>query len=239
MIPNTVHAPKSGRLRYFSMSLDQAIQSKFQLLLKEGEAILRGHGWPSDDNYRHPDQVDYVRFRTEALNLVRRVCGPDSDHYLELRRLADDKNSAFNSYYFRDCFAVLQAASRDMEHGLLADVRVLVAAEVLDDFIEQAEYLLRGGYHVASASLAGAVLEDTLRKLAEKHGLVVPERTKLDSLNADLAKSGAYNKLVQKSITAYSDIRNNADHGHFEQFKKEDVEAMVNWVRRFVTEQLS
>jgi hypothetical protein len=221
------------------MNLDQAISDKFALLLKEGEEILRQHGWPSDEHYHHPEQVDYVRFRTEALNLVRRVCGPESDHYLELRRLAEDKSSAFNSYYFRDCFAVLQAASRDLEHGLLAEVRVLVAAEVLDDFIEQAEYLLRGGYHIAAASLSGAVLEDTLRKLAEKNGLTIPDRTKLDPLNAELAKAGAYNKLVQKSITAYSDIRNNADHGHFDQFEKDDVEAMVKWVRRFVTEHLS
>jgi hypothetical protein len=221
------------------MNLDQAISDKFALLLKEGEEILRQHGWPSDEHYHHPEQVDYVRFRTEALNLVRRVCGPESDHYLELRRLAEDKSSAFNSYYFRDCFAVLQAASRDLEHGLLAEVRVLVAAEVLDDFIEQAEFLLRGGYHIAAASLSGAVLEDTLRKLAEKNGLTIPDRRKLDPLNAELAKAGAYNKLVQKSITAYSDIRNNADHGHFDQFGKDDVEAMVKWVRRFVTEHLS
>lgn len=220
------------------MSLDKAIQEKFSLLLKDGENILRRNGWPSDDQYRHPEQVDYIRFRTEALNLVRRVCGPDSDHYLELRRLAEDKNSAFNSFYFRDCFAVLLAASRDLEHGLLTEVRALVAAEVLDDFLEQAEYLLRGGYHIAAASLAGAVLEDTLRKMAAKHGLSVPERTKLDPLNAELARACAYNKLVQKSITAYSDIRNNADHGHFDQFAKEDVDAMVKWVRRFVTEHL-
>ncbi len=30
-----------------------------------------------------------------------------------------------------------------------------------------------------------------------------------------------------------ADIRNNADHGHFDKFKREDVEDMVKWVKRF------
>jgi hypothetical protein len=221
------------------VTLDEVLRTKFDGLLKEGEVVLRRHGWPSNDNYSHPEQVDYIRFRVEALNLVRRACGEKSDHYLELRRIAVDKTSAFNSYYYRDCYAIVQAAARDYEQGLLSEVRALVAAEVLDDFLEQAEYLIKGGYFVPAASLAGAVLEDSLRKLAEKHGVAIPDRTRLDSLNADLAKAGAYNKLVQKSITAYADIRNNADHGHFDQFKMADVDAMTKWIRRFVTDHLT
>jgi hypothetical protein len=53
-----------------------------------------------------------------------------------------------------------------------------------------------------------------------------------------LAKSGAYSKLVQKEITAKADIRNNADHGHFDKFTKTDVEEMIKWIRRFEREQL-
>lgn len=52
-------------------------------------------------------------------------------------------------------------------------------------------------------------------------------------MNADLAKANVYDKLVQKRITGLADIRNNADHGHFDKFKREDVEDMVKWVKRF------
>jgi hypothetical protein len=47
-----------------------------------------------------------------------------------------------------------------------------------------------------------------------------------------------YDKLVQKRITALADVRNNADHGHHTKFKQEDVEDMVNWVRRFLADNL-
>ena len=52
-------------------------------------------------------------------------------------------------------------------------------------------------------------------------------------MNENLAKAGVYNKLVQKQVTAMADIRNNADHGKFEEFDLEDVKDMIKWVKRF------
>jgi len=180
----------------------------------------------------------YFRFRTEALNLVRRSCGEDSDHYSALKRLAESKNSANNSYYLAHCLGVVEAAQRDLDAGILFDLRALIAAELLGDFIEQAEALLAAGYHHPAASLAGAVLEDTLRELSLKHGLPIPQSTKIDRLNADLARANVYDKLIQKRITVLADIRNNADHGHFARFSRQDVEDMVRWSRRFTAEYL-
>ena len=219
--------------------IDERLVERFDCLLKEGEQILRQYGWPSDDNYRHPEQVDYVRFRTESLNLIRRACGESSDHYRELRKIADGERTGLNSYYYRDCFAILQAAAGDYRAGMLFDIRSLVAAELFVDFLEQAQHLLENGFHVPAASLDGAVLEDGLRKLCAQHSIEVPERTKIDRLNADLARASVYSKLVQKNITAYADVRNNADHGHFEEFTKEDVASMIAWVQRFLAEHLA
>jgi hypothetical protein len=217
--------------------IDERLKERFESLLKEGEGTLRRNSWPGDQ-YRHPEQVDYIRFRTEALNLIRRACGENSDHYRELRKIADDSSISLNSYYYRDCFAILQAASRDYASGMLFDVRSLVAAELFVDFLDQAKHLLENGFHVPAASLAGAVLEDGLRKLCTKHSIPIPDKTKIDSLNADLARAGVYSKLVQKNITAYADIRNNADHGRFDQFKRDDVESMIAWTNRFLAEHL-
>ncbi len=57
--------------------------------------------------------------------------------------------------------------------------------------------------------------------------------TKIDRLNAELAKANVYDKPVQRRITALADTRNNADHGHFAKFRREDTEDMVKWVKRF------
>lgn len=218
--------------------MQELLADKFRQLIEEGTAILRSSGYDGNNYHRFPDKVDYLRFRTEALNLVRRACGESSDHYRELRRLAEDKDSANNSYYMNVCLGALQAAERDFSAGLLFDLKALVQAELLGDFTDQAETLVNEGYHVPAASLAGAVLEDALRKLCHARGLPVPEKTKIDRLNADLAKASVYDKLVQKRITALADIRNNADHGHFDKFTPEDVVDMVKWLRRFTADYL-
>ena len=121
---------------------------------------------------------------------------------------------------------------------MLFDLRRLISAELLGNLLEQAEFLVTEGYHVPAASLAGAVLEDTLRKLCDKHGITYPKKTKIDSLNSELAKRGIYTQLTQKQITAWADVRNNADHGHFDKFTAPDVAEMVKWVRRFAEEQM-
>jgi hypothetical protein len=115
----------------------------------------------------------------------------------------------------------------------------LVRAELLDDFLDQADALLRQNYHVPAASLAGAVLEDTLRRLCDKNEIAYdPAKSSLNTLNTELARAEVYDRLVQKKITAEADLRNSADHGQFAKVRPEDVGDMISWVRRFVEEHL-
>ncbi len=57
-------------------------------------------------------------------------------------------------------------------------------------------------------------------------------------MNADLTKTGVYNLLKLKQITALADLRNKAAHG-LGGFTKHDVESMIKDVRRFMTEYFS
>jgi hypothetical protein len=79
--------------------------------------------------------------------------------------------------------------------------------------------------------IAGVVLETALRQLCDRENI---PHGKLDKMNADLAKAGKYNKLMQKRITALADIRNSAAHGNFNQFTQQDVENMMNEVEQFL-----
>jgi hypothetical protein len=218
--------------------LTEKITEKFKKLIAEGQQIMAHSGWNGQYFAHHPSSADYLRFRTETLNLIEKVCGENSVHYSELKRISEGKDTANNSAYFALCYGTLEAAYNDFNEEFLFDIKALISAEILDDLLEQAETLQKNGYHIPAASLAGAVLEDSLRKICEKNNIETPNETKIDSLNTSLAKSGAYSKLVQKEITAKADIRNNADHGHFDKFTKTDVEEMIKWIRRFEREQL-
>jgi hypothetical protein len=220
------------------MTIQERILEQFNRLLSEGQQILSQSGWDGKKYQRHPSDIDYQRFRTEALNIVKRACGEDSDHYSELKRVCENEKTCYNSYYFKECYGVLQASKNDFEGGWLFDLKALVAAELLGDFIDQAEMLFQQGYIHPAASLTGAVLEDTLRKLCVTKKIEIPEKTKIDRLNADLARAAVYDKLVQKRITALADIRNNSDHGHFDKYTAEDVEDMIKWVKRFSADYL-
>ncbi len=216
------------------MDVKEKIISKFDKLIGEGKKILQNCGWDGHEWYRHPSNIDYIRWRTETLNLIKRVCGEDSEHYKRLLQIAKDDKTKNNSYYFSLCYGIVEAAKRDFDDDFLADVKYLVRADLLDGFLSQAEMLLREGYHVPATSSAGGVLEDTLRKLCDKKNISYPDKTNIDTLNISLAKANIYDKLVQKEITAKADLRNNADHGHFDKIKQDDVADMIKWVRRFM-----
>ena len=52
-------------------------------------------------------------------------------------------------------------------------------------------------------------------------------------MNNELATAGAYNKLDQKNVTAWLDLRNKAAHGSHAEYTAEQVEMMLTGVREF------
>jgi uncharacterized protein (UPF0332 family) len=169
---------------------------------------------------------------TSCLSLLGRVFGEQSAHYQRLKE-------QFPSYpkwpNVEQAFGVLLAAKEDFESESLFSLKQLIEADIFDEFLEQAEHLLMAGYFQPAAVIAGSVLEDGLRKLCLAKEISLPDHPKLEWMNTELAKTGAYTKLLQKKITSLADIRNNAAHGKWTEFEKSDVEAMVRDIRDFMT----
>jgi hypothetical protein len=176
-------------------------------------------------------------WRVKARNLLSRACGVESEHYRQFESTEKGGLYVTNYRVMLSQKAVFLAAKEDFEGGHLRSIRSLVHAEVFDDELEQATELLSAGYKVAAVVVAGAVLETTLRTLCGDNS--VPVRTSdgkpvaLDRMNADLAKAGLYDKLVQKRVTMLADIRNKAAHGDSAGFDDDDVKGMIADVERF------
>ena len=134
--------------------------------------------------------------------------------------------------------AVLRSAKEDIEGGYLQKVETLVSASIFSDFLEMAEHLLDNGYKDPAASVIGAVLEDGLRRICIKNGITLKIKEDISSLNQKLAQNHVYNPLQQKQIQVWNDIRNNADHCHFDQYKLDDVTDMLKRVRSFLADYL-
>jgi len=58
-------------------------------------------------------------------------------------------------------------------------------------------------------------------------------------MNAELARAKVYNVLVQKQITALTDLRNKAAHGQWKEFTKDQVATMLPQVRDFMAANFS
>ena len=131
---------------------------------------------------------------------------------------------------------ILRAVVEDVEQGFIETVRQLITAEVFSDFFEQATYLLENGYTAPAASLAGAVLENGFRSIASSNGVQVRTRDDLSSLNGRIASKGIYNRLVQKKVSVWIDVRNAADHGQFDDFSDQDVKELIKGAQSLLAE---
>ena len=53
------------------MTLSDQIKKQFKTLLKEGEKTKRKYGWKGSNWNNLPPEDDYVRFKTQVLNLIK------------------------------------------------------------------------------------------------------------------------------------------------------------------------
>jgi hypothetical protein len=136
-------------------------------------------------------------------------------------------------------FDVLEAFREDAESGFLADLEASINAGVFEDFLEMAEHVLAEVHKTAAAVIAGFTLEEHLRKMCARESIditEVGEPRKANTLNADLAKAGAYSgKTEAKDVTAWLGRRNDAAHGHHDRFTDEQVGQMIEGVRGFIS----
>lgn len=175
----------------------------------------------------------FTGWRTQVLNFLINLLG--NNHVYTQNFEKEVKNA-----YLRDVGrgqGILLAVREDILGGYL-DIRTLISAEVIADFLEMAEHLLKNGYKDPAASLCGAVLENGLRRIASKAEIPIKSRDDLNSLNQKCADKGIYNRLAQKKIQVWIDIRNNAAHGKFTEYSEQDVKEMCDGVRQFLSDYL-
>jgi hypothetical protein len=214
------------------MKQDPLIVSRFEELIEKGRRLI-STARSSSGGAVYIDRGLGEEWAISSISLIGRVLGRDSEHYGRFKVHTEHVSSRADA---ERALAILVASLEDYKGGYLFDTSKRIQAEIFNDFLEQAEYLLNDGYFQVSAVVAGAVLEDTLRKLCASKGGQIGAQPKLDAMNAELAKVGLYDKLLQKKITWLADIRNKAAHGKWTEFSREDAAEMLSAIRRFTEE---
>lgn len=183
---------------------------------------------------------DYAEFESRALALVQRLAPGTA--YEEHCRVQLNTKSSFNASVKIDgMMGVLRTLRTDIEAGYVRKLGELVRADLFADFLQMAEHLLEEGSKDPAAVIAGSAIEEHLRGMCVKSGIAVEVPTdngikpkKADTMNADLMKSKVYEKLDNKAVTAWLDLRNKAAHGKYTEYEIGQVRLMIAGVRDFI-----
>ena len=217
------------------MHLDPIVVRRFSELRKKGEAVLAAQSVEFVDThgksvYKVPSDA-FKEWATNVLNLLQRTFGETAVHYKHFLAHYDSFGGWLSD--FNDSFSIYKAAQEDFELGYLFNIRTLAKAEVLSDALSQARELLALGYKDPACILARVALESSLKDLVGRFGL---SEGKLETMNVELKKAGAYNLAKQKQITAWAEIGNKAAHGEWSAYTLQDASAMVIGVEALVAD---
>jgi hypothetical protein len=175
-----------------------------------------------------------LEWRTRMSAAIERYAPPNSAYLKQLAALRSDNPSEWWKPG-----SIFRALRNDYEAGNLRPVLELVHADVFSDFLEMATYLQSEGYKDPAAVIAGTVLESHVRKLCDKHSISTVKPTgepkKAEAMNSELGTSSIYTKLDQKNVTAWLGLRNQAAHGKYAEYTKEQVALLIQSIRDFIT----
>ncbi len=160
-------------------------------------------------------------FYVETLQFVKNYIGEKTEFYSVLQRNKNDKHHDSSKDRFWDAKYVLEAIQNYLGNNL--DIQqsssYRIKNDMVSDFLMQADSLLDGKYHpVSAAILIGATLEEFLRMLIDRFGIVLStNRKSIDSYAKELYSEGVITKQDLKDITVWAGLRNEASHGKFEE----------------------
>jgi hypothetical protein len=135
---------------------------------------------------------------------------------------------------------LLERVREEYASGGIRDLRDLAAAEVFTDFLGMAQHLHNEKYHHAAVSIAGAVLEDCLRRVHLKRIGDYEKPSSINKLNMALYNYSRehdpsfYPNTQRSQVEAWGTLRNEVDHGRKPDLDGGDAGRMIDGVRDFV-----
>jgi hypothetical protein len=233
------------------MEMKEEVTKRFEELIGRCRRLLETlgpevvkidiHGNPTVDAGSYQYWVPKVRipeFRswlTSAANLIYHVSPPSSHLTQECNRIMADEHlkQGVSSNVLVLMLGLLTGAKDEWDHGLLGKIEYIVAGATFDDFLDHADEYHKGNKKVEAAVLGSAVLEDTVKKIAQKNGIQTSGKT-LDPLVDDLVKANVLTLVKGKRVKAYAGVRNHALHAEWDKFEISDVGELIKGTRELI-----
>lgn len=216
-------------------------------LIQEGQELRASYIKSSPPNfgggyiYKSDKELEIRSFLIKAIDTVERIAGKESRY---LWGIIFNPGGAIgrNPKFIDSTVAALDALKSSIDEGIFFfKIKQFVCSEVFDDFLNQADFLLSQGYHIPAMVLGGAVLEDHLAKLCEKHipNFQAPVKPSIFYYN-DKLKDNVYDKLIWEKIKVSGRLRNYAAHGERDEKGNKvkvdpgDINEQLTFIRDFI-----
>ncbi|MCL4874201.1 hypothetical protein KJ039_08975 [bacterium] len=217
--------------------MKEKIDKRFEELIKQGRGLCT---FTEDDYYVSKHSTpNYQAWLSSVANLICIISNENNYYNKELNRLIthSDMTNGITTLVLTRTLGLLTSAQTEWSSGLLGEINYIIAAETFDDFLDHAATYHKANKKIEAAVLGSAVFEDTIKKLAQKNGIEIKEKS-IDPLIDELTKIGVFTPVKAKRMKAYAGIRNKALHAEWEGFDIKDVGEMISGVRELIEEYL-
>lgn len=203
--------------------LHESVMRRFEELIDRGKS-LRSLNF-SDLGCR----ARVHKWRLSCSNILEKTFGKGSEYYTTFKNWRKLTNIHAGLVYEIAC---MESAKEEIEKGLLYKIEHLISSDFFDSILEHAEYLLSKGHKDPAAVLGRVVIEKTLKQIAERENITLPDKVKLSKVNEILWKNKVYDKVAWRLIQGHIDLGNFAAHGDFDKYDNSKVEDMLGWIRK-------
>ena len=193
------------------------------------DSTLSGSSPPSSP------REDLMSVEIELLQTNKDLSKQNNQYSLAADKVLD-KDGSFH-YAIPELKGNLMALRGAYENNYLSEIGELINADIFSDILEQSEYLHSQDYVRASVVAAGVSLESHLGKLAVKNDIPVGNSgnyVRAARLNAELVSKEVYEKTLQKSITRWLGLLNDAAHPYSKEINIGLIEPMIMGIRNLI-----
>jgi hypothetical protein len=193
------------------------------------------------------DTIDAFEAATLAQSVVHDILG---GHH----PIMGEIESALKAQDWSRAMAASKTVVTLYDNGALKNPRLAIAGEIEGNLVDIAQSQVQAAEQTVDTSmrqthlgiaafLAGAAIEDALRRLCDARGLSYDaQRSSISKLQTVLYQPGKQVEIISSSenkhITAWGDTRNKADHGKFADLTHTEVLTMILGARGFIEKHL-
>lgn len=233
------------------MGMKEDITNRFETLINQGKSLIgalgpelvgiSGNGQKSFSHKSYEfwvPQKSIPEFRswlTSSSNLIHFVVPSGTHLAKECDNIMADEHlkQGIPSNALVLMLGLLKGIKDEWDHGFLGRIEYIIAGATFDDFLDYADEYHKGNKKNESSVLASAVLEDTVKKIAQKNGLKTAGKT-LDPLIDELVKANVFTPVKCKRVKAYAGVRNHALHAEWDKFDISDVGQLIEGTRELI-----